>query len=390
MSKPWPRVKLGEVLTRSGETAQPAVNAKYKEITIRLWGKGVVERGRVAGASIMGKRFVARQGQFIASRIDARNGAMGIVPTELDGALVSNDFPIFNISTQRLLPDYMGWLCRTLPFVDMCLRTSEGTTNRVRLKELEFLDLEIQLPSIDEQRNIVAKIDAVEKQLRQAQELRTSIDRDISSLLVVRFQETLKNAEWRPLKDVAPLIRRDIKVDHQADYAELGVRSFGKGTFHKPTLSGMEIGDKRVYKIEPGDLLFSNVFAWEGAIAVVKPEDAGRIGSHRFISCVPTDGLATAEYLRYYFLTEEGIAKIRDASPGGAGRNRTLGLNKLMELKVPYPSNMARVKFVEFKQHLMQALENSQSAVSATSLLIPGILNKIFADSTHSETLNGN
>lgn len=80
MSKPWPRVKLGDVLKRSDETAQPAVDTEYKEITIRLWGKGVIERGRVSGASVNGRWFIARKNQFIASRIDARNGAMGIVP----------------------------------------------------------------------------------------------------------------------------------------------------------------------------------------------------------------------------------------------------------------------------------------------------------------------
>ena len=107
MSKPWPRVKLGEVLKRSDETAQPAVDAEYKEITIRLWGKGVIERGRVSGASVNGRRFIARKDQFIASRIDARNGAMGIVPSDLDGALVTNDFPLFDVNHDRLLPQYM-------------------------------------------------------------------------------------------------------------------------------------------------------------------------------------------------------------------------------------------------------------------------------------------
>ena len=352
MSKPWPRVKLGDVLKRSEETAQAAVDAEYKEITIRLWGKGVIERGRVSGASVNGRRFIARKNQFIASRIDARNGAMGIVPSDLDGALVSNDFPLFDVSDDRLLPEYMGWLCRTPSFVDLCARASEGTTNRVRLKESEFLNLEIEIPDTDAQRRIVARIDAVQQQLQQANTLRSSIDHDIASLLAVRFQETLKHAEWFQMREVAPIVRRDIAVDHQTSYAELGIRSFGKGTFHKPTLSGIELGGKRVFRIEPGDLLFSNVFAWEGAIAVAKPKDTGRVGSHRFISCIPNDGLVTAEYLRYYFLTDEGMTKIRDASPGGAGRNRTLGLSKLMELKVPMPNPVSRSSFVDLYQRL--------------------------------------
>lgn len=370
MTQAWQRHRLGDLLTRSGEAAQPAAGTEYKEITIRLWGKGVLERGHVSGASVNGRRFIARKDQFIASRIDARNGAMGVVPEDLDGALVTNDFPLFEVNRNHLLPQYMGWLCRTPAFVDLCARASEGTTNRVRLKEQEFLQHEIQIPDIYQQQSIIARIDTVLQQLQETDKLRSSIDRDIESLLAVRFQETLTQAKWLPMHEVAPIVRRDVAVDHQSSYAELGIRSFGKGTFHKPTLSGLELGDKRVYQIEPGDLLFSNVFAWEGAIAVAKQQDVGRIGSHRFISCVPHDGLTTAEYLRYYFLTDEGMSKIRDASPGGAGRNRTLGLSKLLAIEVPVPSVVIQQKFVDLKR----SLEKSAAIRAERQLLVEAVL----------------
>jgi hypothetical protein len=109
-------------------------------VTVRLWGNGVTERGRVLGAEVSGRRFRARSGQFIASRIDARNGAMGLVPESLEGAIVTHDFPLFDLDRTRLEPAFLGWLCRTGGFVDLCRRASEGTTDRVRLKEAEFTD----------------------------------------------------------------------------------------------------------------------------------------------------------------------------------------------------------------------------------------------------------
>ena len=78
------------------------------------------------------------------------------------------------------------------------------------------------------------------------------------------------------LSEIAPITRRPIEVDASASYPELGIRSFGKGTFHKPALSGMNVGAKRLFRIEPGDLVFSNVFAWEGAVAVATNDDAER------------------------------------------------------------------------------------------------------------------
>lgn len=347
--------KLSDLLCRSDEVASPLSDAVYKEITVRLWGKGVIERGQVSGSSVNGRRFVARANQFIMSRIDARNGALGIVPQSLDGALVTNDFPLFNLNSDLILSGYLDLHCKTPQFVNLCSKASEGTTNRVRLKEAEFLRSEIDLPSVEDQKKIVSQLDTIKGKLQAASALQEGIDKNVDNLLAERFQATLKTAAWRPMREVAPIVRRDVTVDLEASYAELGIRSFGKGTFHKPTVTGQELGDKRVYRIEPGDLLFSNVFAWEGAIAVARREDLGRVGSHRFISCVPHGGLTTAEYLRFYFLTDEGIAKIREASPGGAGRNRTLGLSKLMEIQVPEPSDHVQKKFIALKNKLSQA-----------------------------------
>src|SRR5215831_4037981 len=92
-----------------------------------------------------------------------------------------------------------------------------------------------------------------------------------------------------PLAEIAPIVRRPVEIRHDQAYPELGIRSFGRGTFHKPALLGADVGTKRLFRIEPGDLVFSNVFAWEGAIAVASPADAGRFGSHRFITCIVDD-----------------------------------------------------------------------------------------------------
>jgi len=84
---------------------------------------------------------------------------------------------------------------------------------------------------------------------------------------------------------------------------------------------GVEIGDKRVFSIMKGDVVFSNVFAWEGAIGVASKQDDGLIGSHRFMTCKPLEGIMHPEFLCYHFLSDEGLKDIRGASPGGAGRN---------------------------------------------------------------------
>ena len=181
------------------------------------------------------------------------------------------------------------------------------------------------------------------------------------------------------MAEVAPLVRRKAEITQGSHFPELGVRSFGKGTFHKPALDAISVGSKKLYRIEKGDLVFSNVFAWEGAIAVAKSEDHGRFGSHRFITCVPHDHIAISEFLCFYFHTSEGSASIQAASPGGAGRNRTLGLKKLELIGVPLPDIAAQHKFVSLlrKADSMQPIKDASA--TELSALLPSVLDRAFS-----------
>ena len=180
------------------------------------------------------------------------------------------------------------------------------------------------------------------------------------------------------MSEVAPLVRRPVEIDLDGAYAELGVRSFGKGTFHKPDLPGSEVGNKKLFSISAGDLLFNIVFAWEGAVAVAQPKDDGRVGSHRFLSCVPAPDTATVEFLRFHFSTREGLQKLGEASPGGAGRNRTLGLKKLEALRVPVPAIERQHWFDRLQTMAREARAIRASTAKDVEALIPAMLHEIF------------
>jgi type I restriction enzyme, S subunit len=183
MSVVYAPVALGELLKRSSRSAEIDPLARYQEVTVRMWGKGVVRRGFITGTELSdGRRYLAAAGQFILSRIDARHGANGLIPPELDDAIVTNDFPLFDFDLSRLEPKYLQWLGRTRDFVELCLRASEGTTNRVRLAEDRFLSLTIPLPNIEEQRRIVAIVDRLSAKLAEATSLREQAVRELSAL----------------------------------------------------------------------------------------------------------------------------------------------------------------------------------------------------------------
>lgn len=372
-------ITIDRFLRKSEAWVPVAPDGHYKQITARLWGKGLTLRGEVPGAAIAAPRqFCAKAGQFLISRIDARHGAFGIVPSELDGALVSNDFPCFDIDASTVLPHYFEWYSRTPQFVDLCRRASEGSTNRVRMKEEKFLKMTVPLPSLEEQRRIVQRLDMVAALVADRRRAIETAERETHALLLKAFQRAIDGAPLRPMSEVAPLVRRPVEIDLDGTYPELGVRSFGKGTFHKPDLSGSEVGNKKLFRINAGDLLFNIVFAWEGAVAVAQPADDGRVGSHRFLSCVPAPDTATVEFLRFYFSTREGLQKLGEASPGGAGRNRTLGLQKLEDLQVPVPSIERQHWFDRLQTMAREARAIRTSTARDVEALVPAMLHEIF------------
>jgi hypothetical protein len=137
--------------------------------------------------------------------------------------------------------------------------------------------------------------------------------------------------------DLIELQRRKVEVDPLETYEEIGVRSFGRGIFHKEPVTGATLGTKRVFHICPGDLVFNNVFAWEGAVAQARASEAGKIGSHRFLTYTARSDAVDLDYLRYFFVSEPGLVALGAASPGSAGRNRTLAIDRFENLEIPLP-----------------------------------------------------
>ncbi len=144
--------------------------------------------------------------------------------------------------------------------------------------------------------------------------------------------------------EVLRLVRRPVEVDPTMEYREIGVRSFGKGIFHKEPVVGADLGNKRVFRIEPDDLVISNVFAWEGAIALAGDDEAGMIGSHRFMTFKPKSDRISIDWARWFFCSEMGLGLVREASPGSAGRNRTLAISRFEAIEIPLPEVADQVR----------------------------------------------
>ena len=375
------KITLGEHIRQIHRYEPIVADVEYRLLGMRSKIGGPFVRETKLGAEISTQKLNrVQKGDFIYSRLFAWQGSFGLVPEEMHGCYVSNEFPLFELDTTRISPRYLVYWFGLSHVQKQVEADCSGSTpkTRNRYKEEYFSALKLLLPSIEEQCRIVTKLEALSATIDNVKLLQQEIQTAAQVMLHSVFNKLIEGAKYLPMAEVAPIIRRKVEVEMDSEYPELGVRSFGKGTFHKPVLHGIDVGTKKLYSMEPGDMVFSNVFSWEGAIAVIKPEDEGRVGSHRFITCVPKPEVATAEFLRFYLLTDEGIEKIREASPGGAGRNRTLGLKKLEKIKVPVPNYNKQLWFDNL-QAKTTAIKKAHSAnLTELDALLPAILDKAF------------
>lgn len=139
--------------------------------------------------------------------------------------------------------------------------------------------------------------------------------------------------------DVLHLQRRRVVPEIDKLYSLVGVYSFGKGIFHRDPTLGIELGNYKFYGIRAGDLVLSNIQAWEGAIAFAAERDHNTIGTHRFLSYTAIDAdVIDTKWAHYYFLSPAGFPAIQKAAPGSVTRNRTLSQERFEDLEITLPN----------------------------------------------------
>ncbi len=379
MKPGWTEATLGEVLAQDRNYVRALESRTYKKLSVKLYGKGVSLDASVHGDEVkMEKHQFARSGQIIVSEIWAKKGALGIVPPEGNGALITSHFFLFNIASPSLSPAWMKWMLRGNYLERQLSAGAFGTTGYASVRPSKFLEATIPLPPLAEQQRLAARLDAIETRLTRVRHLREEQTQKLQSALRTTFHRLVESAEWKPLSEVAPLAWRQIAIEPETSYTEFGVRSFYKGVFLRRKVPGSFFDWQELYRLKAGDIVFSNIMAWEKAIAVAGPEHDDWVGNHRMLICEPREDVVLASCLLHYFMTEEGFAKILKASPGTAARNKTLKADHLMAIEVPVPPLAAQREFQKLLTLQTQVLARAAESEAATTALLPSLLDHIF------------
>ncbi|MFH9820845.1 restriction endonuclease subunit S [Streptomyces sp. NPDC017230] len=137
--------------------------------------------------------------------------------------------------------------------------------------------------------------------------------------------------------DVLRMDRQPVDIQPEQEYRAFGMRSFGRGTIRYPPTIGSRLTKLPHFTFNSNALVLSNIKAWEGAVGVTDEEDAKCVASSRFLFYTPRGEEADVRYMRYFFLTRQGLGEIGKASRGSADRNRTLSIRAFEQIKIPLP-----------------------------------------------------
>ena len=146
----WKSDTFESYLTESRILGDSGLDAK--KITVKLWGKGVVEKEEKYAGSSNTQYYIRKAGQFIYSKLDFQNQAFGIVPTELDGYQSTLDLPTFDvkgIDTKFLLEYVMR-----REFYEYQGLIANGSRKAKRIHPDDFLSMPVRIPSLAEQQAI--------------------------------------------------------------------------------------------------------------------------------------------------------------------------------------------------------------------------------------------
>ena len=120
MANGWQTVPLAHVLKQDTNYVTELEPIIYPKLSVKLYGKGVTLDAPTDGANVrMQRHQFAKPGQVILSEIWAKKGAIGIVPPEGEGALVTSHFFLFDIDEKKVFQEFISWLLKDNYFADL-------------------------------------------------------------------------------------------------------------------------------------------------------------------------------------------------------------------------------------------------------------------------------
>ena len=386
---PWEQRKVGELLIERNEQAP-----KSEEYPLMAFiaNEGVAPKGeRYDRSSLVtdteNKLYKKTEcGDFIYSSNNLETGSIGL--NKYGKACIS---PVYSIFQPTGIADsnFLGRRLVRKDFINSMVKWRQGVIyGQWRIHESDFLKIEIPVPSVEEQKQIGTFLDYLDNLITLHQRkydklvaikrsmLEKMFPREGSCFPEIRFAGFTDPWEQRKFGEITSKYEDPVPTPHDG-YYRLGIRSHAKGTFHSYVAKGQELETAQMHRVAAGNFIVNITFGWEHAVAITDKNDAGKLVSHRFPQFSFAEGMVP-EFFRYVIVDEKFRHHLWLASPGGAGRNRVLKLDEMLNYLMRFPSRDEQIKIAEFFRHLDNLITLHQRKLEKLQAIKRSMLEKMF------------
>lgn len=297
------------------------------------------------------------------------NNAIAAVPLatnqQINSIIVSND-----TSNE--------WLYYQLDFFKQKLGLLASKTAVPLVNKSDFEKLQIPLPPLPEQQKIAEILSNWDKAIQEVQLLikKLEVRNKALAFSLLRGRLVNKNSRKISLSKFLTFTPREIEKPTE-NYLALGIRSHGKGIFHKPDSDPKAIAMDKLYEVKENDFIVNITFAWEHAVAIISKEDEGGLVSHRFPTYVIDQKTVSVEFFRHIILQPFFKQMLDNISPGGAGRNRVLSKKDLLKLEISVPSLEEQTVIAEVLNTAQQELKQYEEKLKALQQQKKGLMQQL-------------
>lgn len=387
MKSDWKQYKISDFLLRKKETIVLDDKKTYKRITIKMHNKGICVRDEVVGSRIGTKnQFTVIAGWLLLSKIDARNGAFGIIPEEADGGIITGNFWAYELDLTKISPDFFFYFSHSAKFLEFCIASSQGATNRRYLQEELFLNKEILLPTLLEQKRIVKKIKEIEERTKSIINAENYIEKAVNAIVPSALSKIFSDTGWKKEK-IGDLID-EIKTgttppSGEQKYFKEELNWFTPSDFKGQMylensyrkISKLAIDDGKVKIYKAGTVLFIGIGATLGKVGILKNEAT----SNQQITGIRFKENILPEFAYYWF--KANCSTIRGLCP--ATTLPILNQDKIKKLVFSFPDSIAEqqkvidhLNLIENKKEEIKKERSKQFLI--TTALMPSVLARAF------------
>lgn len=384
----WKAYDLRDLIELDLDRVPIDASEQYEMVGVYSFGRGLFQKENVQGSSTSYKNFYRlHPHHIIMSQLFGWEGALALSSEEFSGKYVSTQFPTFRLSSDKIDRSFLGWWLKRSEFWEELKGRAKVMGDRRRTLNPEALLVsKIVLPSIEEQRQIVEKIETIAAKVEEAKQLRTEIKADMEALLIsMAHRADLNDKEkekqsWKKtrLEEVLTLKSDPEKVEPGKEYPNFGIYSYARGLFKKPPIDGNLSKATKLYRVKTGQFIYSKLFAFEGAYGVVAQEYDQFFVSNEYPMFECDLEQILPEFLLAY-IKSPFVWKTFSANTVGIGsRRKRINPSILLNHTIWLPPIEWQKKIKHIAEKLQTLQDDYSQSDAELDALLPSILDKAF------------